>query len=148
MLSMESNEQQDSWDELFPHVEPASNNSVNASTGLAPNEIYIGRLSRLPISVFSCPNISGYQSLDRDHLAYCNLSAERQQRAYCLVHEHHAVTAARLTRRSNPIMDALRRSPLCTMGGWAWVYNSVATIRRDAKKDTDTTVLETKLSLN
>ena len=34
------------------------------------------------------------------------------------------------------------------MDGWAWVYNSTATIYQGAKKDTDTTVLKTKLFLN
>ena len=34
------------------------------------------------------------------------------------------------------------------MGGWAWVYNTAATARQGAKKDIDTAVLNTKLSLN
>ena len=33
------------------------------------------------------------------------------------------------------------------MGGWAWVYNSAATIEQGAKKGTDAAVLKTKLSL-
>ena len=42
-------------------------------------------------------------------------------------------------------MDALRRSPPFTTGGWTWIYNSAATIRQGAKKGTDDTVLKTKL---
>ena len=34
------------------------------------------------------------------------------------------------------------------MGGWAWVYTSASNIRQGTKKDTDTIVLRTKLSLN
>ena len=49
MLSMGSNERQDNWDELLPHFESAYNNSVNASTGLPPNEVHIDRLPRLPL---------------------------------------------------------------------------------------------------
>ena len=45
-------------------------------------------------------------------------------------------------------MDALRRSPPFTTGGWTWIYNSAATIRQGAKKGTDATVLKTKLSFN
>ena len=45
-------------------------------------------------------------------------------------------------------MDALRRSPPFTIGGWAWIYNSAATIRQGAKKGTRATVLKTKLSFN
>ena len=146
MISMGCNEQQDNWDALLSHIEAAYNNSVNASTGLAPNEVHMGRLPRLPLSVFDPPNIGGHQSLDRDILAYCNLATERQQRAYRLVREHHAVTASRLARCNNPIMDALRLFPPYAVGGWAWVYNTAATARQGAKKDTDTCLLYTSPS--
>ena len=43
-------------------------------------------------------------------------------------------------------MDTLRRSPSFTTGGWAWIYNTAATICLCAKKDTDATILKTKLS--
>ena len=130
------------------NIESAYNNSVNASTGVAPNEVHMGRLLRPPRSVFDPPNIDDHQNLDHDHLAYRDLATERQQSAYRLVRELHTITASRLARRNSPIMDALHLSPPYAVGGWAWVYNSTATIRQGAKKDTDTTVLETKLSLN
>ena len=81
MLSMVGNEKQTDWDVLLPHVSAAYNNSVNVATELAPNEIHIGRLPRLPLSVFEPENIGGHQSLDRDHLVYINLATDRQQRA-------------------------------------------------------------------
>ena len=105
----------------------------------------MGRLPRLPLSVFDPPNIGGHQTLDRDHLAYCNLATERQQRAYRLVREVHAVATARLARRNSPILDALRLSPPYPVGGWVWVYNSAATINQGAKKGTNATVLKPKL---
>ena len=52
MLAMVCNEHQNDWDVHLPHVEYAYNNSVSAATGLAPNEVHIGRLSRLPLTVF------------------------------------------------------------------------------------------------
>ena len=52
MLAMVVNEQQDDWDLRLPQVEFAYNNSVSAATGLAPNEIHMGRLPRLPLTVF------------------------------------------------------------------------------------------------
>ena len=55
LLSMGSNERQDNWDELLPRVESAYNSSVNLSTRLAPNEIHIGRLPRLPHCGSSTP---------------------------------------------------------------------------------------------
>ena len=77
MLSMGSNERQDNRGKLLPHVKSAYNNSAKTSTRLAPNEVHIGRLPRLLLSVFDSLNIGGHQSLDRDHRAYCNLVTER-----------------------------------------------------------------------
>ena len=108
---MVGNEKQTDSDVLLPHVSAAYNNSVNAATGLAPNEIHIGRLPRLPLSVFEPENIGGHQSLDRDHLVYINLATDRQQRAYSLVRELHRLTVSRLQRRNAPIMAALLASP-------------------------------------
>ena len=38
------------------------------------------------------PKVADRQSLISDHLAYCDLATDRQQRAYDIVHEHHAVS--------------------------------------------------------
>ena len=55
MLAMSGNEHQTDWDIQLPHVESAYNNSVNAATGLAPNEVHLGRLPCLPLTVFDLP---------------------------------------------------------------------------------------------
>ena len=52
MLAMVGNELQNDWDLYLPHVESAYNNSASAATGLAPNEVHIGPLPRLPLTVF------------------------------------------------------------------------------------------------
>ena len=52
MLDMVVNELQNCWDEQLPHIEFAHNNSVSAATGLAPNEIHMGRLPRPPLTIF------------------------------------------------------------------------------------------------
>ena len=52
MLAMVVNELQNNWDVQLPHVEFAYNNSVSAATGLAPNEVHMGRLPRLPLTFF------------------------------------------------------------------------------------------------
>ena len=52
ILAMVCNDHQNDWDAHLPHVEYAYNNSVSAATGLAPNEVHIGRLLCLPLSVF------------------------------------------------------------------------------------------------
>ena len=81
MLAMVVNERQDDWDLHLPHVEFTCNNSVSAATGLAPNEVHMGRLPRLTLTVFDRTGVVGHQSLARDHLAYCDLATDRQKRA-------------------------------------------------------------------
>ena len=97
MLAMVVNERQDDWDLRLPHVEFAYDNSVSAATGLAPNEVHMGRLPRLPLTVFERTGVPGRQSLARDHLAYCDLAADRQQRGNDIVRKHHALTVSRET---------------------------------------------------
>ena len=117
MLAMVCNEHQNDWDAHLPHVEYAYNNSVNAATGLAPNEVHIGRLPRLLLAVFDRSHGGAHQSLDRDHLAYCDLARERQQRAYELVREQHALTVARINGRNSTLSDALLSRPKYVAGG-------------------------------
>ena len=77
MLAMVINEQQDVWDLHLPHVELAYSNAVSAATGLAPNEVHMGRLPCLPLTVFDRTGVVGHQSLAHDHLAYCDLATDR-----------------------------------------------------------------------
>ena len=147
MLAMVVVEQQDDWDLRLPHVEFASNNSVNAATGLASNEIHMGRLLRLSLAVFERKGMSGHQSLARDHLAYCDLATDGQQRAYDIVRKPHALTVFRVTCRNSALAGALRPTPKFVVGGWAWVYNSASIIRQHVKANTDARVLKAKFAL-
>ncbi|CAB1116210.1 unnamed protein product [Ectocarpus sp. CCAP 1310/34] len=148
MLGVVVNEQQNDWDIQLPHVEFAYNNSVNQSTGLAPNEIHIGRIPRLPLSVFDHPTVGGHQSLARDQLEYCNLAVDRQRRAYELVREYNALKISRVERRNSSLLDAIHKLPQFTVGGWAWVYNTAAAIRQGVQKDMHQQVLKAKLALS
>ena len=111
MLEMAVNELQTNWGVQLPHVEFGHTNSVSAATGLANNEVYMGRLRRLPRTSFERTGVLGHQSLARDHLAYCDLATDRQQRAYDFVREHHALTVSRVERRNSALSDALRAVP-------------------------------------
>ena len=148
IIVMVCNEHQNDWDVHLPHVEYTYNNSVSAATGLAPNEVHIGRLPRLPFAVFDRSYGGAHRNLDRDQLACCNLAREGQQRAYELVQEQHALTVARVNGRNSALSDALLRRPKYTAGGWLWVYNTAATIRQGLRKGADNKVLKEKLSLN
>ena len=119
MLAMVVNERQDDWDLHLSHVEFAYNNSVSAATGLAPNDFRMGRLPRLPLTVFDRAGVVGHQSLARDHLAYCDLTTDRQKRANGIARAHHALTVSRVNRRNSALAEALRPAPNFAMGGWA-----------------------------
>ena len=149
MLAMICNERQNDWDVHLPHVEYAYNNSVvSAATGLAPNEVHIGRLPRLPLTVFYRSYGGAHQNLNRDQLAYCDHARERQQRAYELVREQHALNVARVNGRNSALSDALLCRPTYTAGELVWVYNTAATIRQGLRKGADNKVLKEKFSLN
>ena len=147
MLAM-VNELQNNWDEQLPHVEFAYNNAVSVTTGLAPNEVHMVRLPRLPLTVFECAEVAGHQSLARDYPAHCDLATDRQQRTYGIVREHHALAVARVNRRNPVLSDVLGPGPKFDVGGWAWVYNTAAAIRQRVKPDTDAKVLKATFSLN
>ena len=107
----------------------------------------MGRLPRLPLTIFEGTGVAGHQSLAHDHLAHCDLT-DRQQRAYDIVREHHAVTISGVECRNSALSHALRPVPECAVGGWVWVYSTTAAIRMGAKTDTDAKVLKAKLSFN
>ena len=98
--------------------------------------------------IFERTGVAGHQSLARDHLAYCDLATDRQQRAYDIVREHHALTVSRVERRNSALSDALHPVPKFTVFVWVRVYNAASTMRQGTKTDTDTMVLKDKLSLN
>ena len=148
MLAMVCNEHQNDWDVHLPHVEYAYNNYVSAAPGLAPIEVHIRRLPRLPLTVFDRSYGGAYQNLDRDQLACFDLAREHQQRAYELVREQHALTVLWVNGRNSALSDALLRRPKYTAGGWVWVYNTAATIRQGLRKSADNEILKEKLSLN
>ena len=76
----------------MPQVELAYNDYVSAAIGLAPNEVHMNRLPRLPLTIFEHRYARGHQSPARDHLEYGDLAADRLRRAYALARAQHALT--------------------------------------------------------
>ena len=89
-----------------------------------------------------------HQGLARDCVAYCDLAADRQQRANDIVRKRHALTVSRVNRRNSALADALHPAPKLAVGGSAWVHNSASTIRQGVKANTEANVLKVKLELN
>ena len=106
----------------------------------------MGRLLRLPLTVFNRTGIVGQLSPARDDLTYCDLATDRQQPANDIVRAHHALTSSRVIHRNPAIADSLRSATNYVAD--AWVYNSASTIRQGVKANTDAEVLEPKLVLN
>lgn len=52
----------------------------------------MGGIRCLPLTIFECAGVAGYQRLPRDRLAYCDLAIDRQRHSYDTVREHHALT--------------------------------------------------------
>ena len=46
------------------------------------------------------------------------------------------------------MLDAINKIPKFTVGAWAWVYKTAATIRQGARKETDQQVLKAKFALS
>ena len=76
------------------------------------------------------------------------MATDRQQHAYDVIREHHALTVSRVERRNSAPSDVLRAVLKFPAGGWVWAYNTAATIRQGAKTDTDAKVLKAKLYIN
>ena len=109
ILAMVVNERQDDRDLQLPHVEFAYNSSVSATTGLPPRDDDMGRLPRLPLTVLGCPGLAGLHRLSRNHLAYCDLPNDRQQRVNDIVRRHHhALTVSRVNHQNSALDDAMR----------------------------------------
>ena len=95
MLSHLVADNQTNWDELLLHAIAAHNNNVSRGTGLAPNEVHIGRYPRLPMTILEGRGVKGHQGLKRDQLDYLQLMRERQSRAYELVRKEDFLIKAK-----------------------------------------------------
>ena len=108
----------------------------------------MGRILRLPLTVFDRTGVVGHQSLTRDYLAYCDLATDRQKHASDIVRAHHALTVSRINRLNSALADELRPATNFATGGWASVYNSASTVRQGVEANADAMVLKAKLQFN
>ena len=146
MLSLVISEQQDDWDEWLPCGVQAYNNSVSAATGLAPNEIHLGRMPRLPMTVIDECVVKGHTGERQDQLLYLDIVRERQQRAFELVQESHLIAMSKIQRSNTKLLAILHKLPNFEVGNWVWTYNPQAIIGQGGGGDSSQIV--TKLSLN
>ena len=146
MISLVISEQQDDWDECLPHVVQAYNSSVSAATGLAPNEIHLGCMPRLPMTTIDECVVKGHTGGKQDQLLYLDIVRERQQRAFELVQESHLTAMSKIQRSNTKLLAILHKLPNFEVGNWVWIYNPQATVGLGVSEDNSHLV--TKLSLN
>ena len=77
----------------------------------------MGRLPGLPLTMFERTAVFGYQGLARYHLTYCDVTTDRQQCAYDIVREHHALAVSLVERRNSTLSDAPRAVPTFVLDG-------------------------------
>ena len=121
------------WDELLLHAIAAHNNSVSRSTGLAPNEIHIGRYQRLPMTILERRGARDHQGLRRDHLDFLQLMRERQNRAYELVRKEDFLIKAKHQAANEKSNSIFRQRPNFAAGQWVRVYDDKSTISGGGK---------------
>ncbi|CAB1116000.1 unnamed protein product [Ectocarpus sp. CCAP 1310/34] len=63
-------------------------------------------------------------------------------------HTMSKMLAVVVNEQQNDWDDAVHKLPQFTVGGWAWVYNTAATIRQGVQKDMDQMVLKAKFALS
>ena len=107
----------------------------------------MGSLPRLPLAIFDDSGVAGHQSVAYDHLAYCDLESELQQRANNIVCQMHALKVSCVKRRNSALSDALRQVPNFDVGIWVWLCYTASAIRQGATTGTDANVLKTKFVL-
>ena len=148
MLAMVVNERPDDWDLHLPHVEFAHKNSVSAATGLAPNEVHLGRLPRLPLTVFDRTGVVGHQSLARDHLAYCDVATDCKSARTTLSAHTTPSPFLVLTAETPPSPTRCVQHLTSPRVDGHWCTTLPPPSARDVKANTDAKVLKAKLALN
>ena len=76
MLSLVISEQHDHWNEWLPNVVQSYNSFLSAATGLAPNEIHLGCMHRLPMTIIEKYVVKGHMGEKQDQLLYLDIGRE------------------------------------------------------------------------
>ena len=130
----------------MPYVVQEYNNSVSTATGLAPNEIHLGRMPRLPMIIIDECAVKGFTGEKQDQPLYLDIVRERQQRAFELVQEGHLIAMSKIRRSNTKLLAILHKLPNFEGGNWVWIYNPQATVGQGVSENN--AHLVTKLSLN
>lgn len=85
MLAIVGNEIQNDWNMQLLLTEFVYDNVFRVTTGLAPSDVHMDRLYRLPLTVSKHSYDTDSPGLERDQLFCCRISRDPQQNSYELV---------------------------------------------------------------
>ena len=146
IISLVTSEQHDDWDEWLPNMVQVYNDSLSAATGLVPNEIHLGCMPRLPMTIIEECVVKGNMGEKQDQLLYLDIVREMQQHSFELVQESHLIAMSKLQRSNTKLLAILHKLPNFEVGSWVWIYNSQATVGQGVGENNSH--LMAKLSLN
>lgn len=106
------NDHQDDWDYHLLDVQVAYSNSVNATTSLAPSQLYLWLNASLLLAGIEREKYSRYGSPARDYSTYHDLLRNHQKCTYDLVRKHHAFTTSRIARANDGSRTVLVLRPI------------------------------------
>lgn len=112
----------------------AKHPNVSRGTGLAPNEVHIGRYIRLPMTILEGRGVKGHQNLKKDQLEYLDLVRDRQIRAYNLVREEDKLLKARHDKANDKLAAKFSKIIKIKTGDWIWLYNDASAVTGGGKR--------------
>ena len=134
MLSYLIADNQRNWDDMLMHAVAAYDNNVSRGTGLAPNEVHIGRYPRLPMTTLQGRGIKGHQGLKQDQLDSLELMRNRQVKAYLVqIQEEDGLIKARHEANNEHLAELVNRRPKFEVGDWVWVHDDKSIITGGGK---------------
>ena len=134
----------------FIHAVAAHNNNVSRGTGLAPNEVHIGRYPRLPMTISEGRGAKGHQGLKQDQLNYLELMRGRQVKTYELVKGEDRLIKARHEAANENLIEMINRRPKYEVESWVWIYDDKSTLsggRQHVLKTSEADYRSKKLAL-
>ena len=130
MLSHVVSSRHNDCDEYLLQLVYAHNNHISRVTGLAPNEVHVGRYPRIPITLLSSQKqIRGVQSLKRDELDYLQLMRDKRHEALNFGRESDRMIKKKHRQNNAKIADIMHKRPVYEVGQWMWVYNEQHTLK-------------------
>ncbi len=119
---------QKDWDVMLGHVVAAHNNNVSRGTGLAPNQIHIGRYARVPMTILEGRDVPTGLGMKQEQLEYVRRMREKQLKAYELVRKEDQLTKDKYKESNEQVEEYVGKREKIDKDDWVLVYDDKSTI--------------------